>query len=317
MSPRKRFAFPEQELVRPGRATVTPAAAASRVVQRTPRAHGTQPSATQLIALQRTGGNRAVRRLLAQTNPTASDATDPALVRRQSATDETDASQGIALPENGAEIPEVQISEAAKVAEMIGDINDFLGLGLDIADLAGASFLESAAVTAAAGLASLLGQVLFIIQAVSAWIDAWSESDKKVAILGSCAGIVATAKGEDAPQPPQGRWLGTPQDRDRWSGVWWRSARDGKDWVRSSLDLLAYTRRRLREGGAMGEMLAGAAEHLTGEFQGDFQRQLPQVLALLLSARQRPDEVLNALYEPLAREHLMRGAANERYTWPP
>jgi hypothetical protein len=248
---------------------------------------------------------------------TATDATDPALVRRQSGADEPDASQGIALPENGPEIPEVQTSEAAKVAEMIGDINDFLGLGLDMADLAGASFMESAAVTAATGVASLLGQVLFIIQAVSAWIDAWSESDKKVAILGSCAGIVATARGEDAPQPPQGRWLGTPQDRDRWSGVWWRSARDSKDWVRSSLDLLAYTRRRLREGGAMGEMLAAAAGHLTGEFQEDFSRQLPQVLALLLSARQRPDEVLNALYEPLARQHLMRGAANERYTWPP
>ncbi|MHB1317139.1 MAG: hypothetical protein ACYCYF_00815 [Anaerolineae bacterium] len=312
MSPRKRFALPEQELALSRRATATPAAA-SRTGRPLPLNGRTQPTLATLIALQRTGGNAAVRRLLAQNAAqSASDATEPDLQRQSDA----QAQEAAGAPE-GPAVAEVQTSEAAEVLSMIGDVNDYLGLGLDVADLAGASFMESAAVTAAAGVLALFGQLLFVLQAVGAWIAAWSESDKKVALLGSCAGIVATALGEEAPQPPQGRWLGTPQDRDRWSGVWWRSARDGKEWVRDSLSLLGYTRRRLRERGAMGEMLSAAAEHLTGEFQGDFTQQLPKVLALLLSARQRPAETLNALFEPLARQHLVRGAAGERYTWPP
>jgi len=187
--------------------------------------------------------------------------------------------------------------------------------------------LESTAVTAAAGVVSLIGQVFFVLEAVSLWIEAWSESDKKVAILGSCAGVVATALGEDAPQPPQGRWLGTPQDRDRWAGVWWENARAAREWVHDTLDRERYRQQALRRAfgtadarqlQALMHMLPGrAVQAFEASVASAYEEQLPGVLALLLKARQSPAETLNALYQPLAREHLAFGPGSERFTWPP
>ncbi len=48
-----------------------------------------------------------------------------------------------------------------------------------------------------------------------------------------------------------------------------------------------------------------------------FEAQLPRVLALLLQARKDPAGTLNALYQPLAREHLLPGSDRERFGWPP
>ena len=295
-----------------------------RTPSRTPVRHSTvagNTHQTRLTTLQRTAGNRVLVRLAGLTRDDAPSDTTATMLRRSSDPDEpeeqTEDNGTPELADLEAASPELHTDQSAEMLGLIGDLNDYLGLGLDLADIAGASFLESAAVTAAAGVVSLLGQAFFILQAIGLWISAWGESDRKVALLGSCAGIVATARGEEAPQPPQGRWLGTPQDRDRWNDVWWRNTRSGRQWVHDSLDLLRYTQRQLRCHGALGEMLAALAPHLTGEFRGDFERNLPPVLALLLKARESPAETLNALYQPLAREHLAPGADRERYTWPP
>ena len=108
-----------------------------------------------------TGASESRRRLLQRTalqrlallhSPLPASDVAPGVVRRSSDVDEPEEEAGWGsegeypeLAEPGPEIAELETGPAAEVLGMLGDLNDYLGLGFDIAELASAPLLESAA----------------------------------------------------------------------------------------------------------------------------------------------------------------------------
>lgn len=201
----------------------------------------------------------------------------------------------------------------ADVLSAISDTCDALDLGLSAVDLVGDAvkfgFVEAGWFTALAGSVTLLGQALFVINAVRAVVAAGTYDDRFAEAIGAAAGTVALARREMIPAPPG--------DLPGHLGSYYRSkAAETQQGIR---DTFAHAR-EVRGLGTSGP-LAGALVPIVQEY---WVKQAAVMTGVLVACRRSPSEAMDKLFHAFALD--LAGSMGEpydgmirrrHYAWPP
>lgn len=201
----------------------------------------------------------------------------------------------------------------AEVLSAISDTCDGLDLGLSAADLVGDAlkwgFVEARWFTALCGSVTLLGQALFVINAVRAVVAAGEYENRFAEAIGAAAGTVAFARHELVPAPPG--------DLPSRLGADYRSkALETQGAIRETF---AHARevRSLDTGGA----LAAALVPIVQQY---WVKQAAVLAGVLVACRRSPSEAMDRLFHAFAFD--LAGSMGEpydgmirrrHYAWPP
>ena len=199
------------------------------------------------------------------------------------------------------------------VLSAISDTCDALDLGLSAADLVGDAvkfgFVEAGWFTALAGSVTLVGQALFVINAVRAVVAAGEYKCRFAEAIGAAAGTVALARREMVPAPPGD----LPSDL----GSHYRSK--AAETQRAIRDTFAHAReaRTLDTNGPLALALAPIVQEY-------WVKQAAVLAGILVTCRRSPSEAMDKLFHTFAFD--LAGSLGEpydgmirkrHYAWPP
>lgn len=202
----------------------------------------------------------------------------------------------------------------AEVISALSNTSDVLDLGLNLTELVGDAlargFVEARWFASLCGSVTLVGQALFILDALCSIAEAGEYGDRVAESVGAAAGTVAFALKEPIPRPPADIWTADVRSAYR------EKASEAQQAIRDT-----FENARKAAGLHASSPLLAAVGPVVAQY---WSRQAAVLAGVLTACRANPSESMDTLFHayasdlvPSMGEPYDSSIRNRHYWWPP